>query len=96
MIGMMCLCILTVVASLLRDKDAGIVVQDAQGVSDHEVGAPGEPVTANALFARALAANGLGDGKHIEVRAAFIKKERYTKCLKHVFCFLCLKSVQSF
>jgi len=44
-------------------------LQDSRGVSDHETGEPGKPVTANLLFGKALHENGLGDGKYVETVA---------------------------
>jgi len=46
-------------------------LQDERGIYDHEAvsGPPGEPMTANKLFAKALVKNGLGDGEYIETVA---------------------------
>jgi len=46
-------------------------LQDERGIFDHEAvaGPPGEPMTANKLFAKALVKNGLGDGEYIETVA---------------------------
>jgi len=43
-----------------------ITMQDEEGVSEHEHGEPGKPVTANVLFGKALRENGLGDGEYVE------------------------------
>mmetsp|Transcript_3516 Transcript_3516/g.10227 ORF Transcript_3516/g.10227 Transcript_3516/m.10227 type:complete len:259 (-) Transcript_3516:392-1168(-) len=45
-------------------------LQDERGIYDHaEQGPPGEPLTSNKMFAKALVTNGLGDGEYIETVA---------------------------